>query len=278
MSILTEKSKAPPVSNQGDALRMYFDSLLAEDVGADDDVLNETLLLNEDADRTLVIPPTDTVAVSVEASAFLSQSPVENSHLLESNLIVAQDQSQEYRHDNDNTVLEILDGAVERVTLTPEPSADTHLKVPEWGQSYFQCLMFKVAGINLAAPLKRLNTILEWPGTVTVLPGHAVWFVGLVRNRDQNVQVVDLASIIKAKSALPDLLLPLSKRARYIMLIDDGHWGVVSESVSDVLTLASNEVHWHDNKNQKWLVGTVKKEMCALLDVDVLIECLQQGF
>jgi len=46
----------------------------------------------------------------------------------------------------------------------------------------------------------------------------------------------------------------------------------------DTVTLQHDDVKWLDNPSKrKWLAGLVKDKMCALLDVDALIELLDDG-
>ena len=149
--------------------------------------------------------------------------------------------------------------------------------VPYWAQGYFQCLLFKVDGLEYAAPLEWLNGILEWPDTVTELPKQHGWFVGLARNRDQNVKVVDLAQVLKMEYS-SKTVSPLEQRAKYIMLINEGRWGIACDAVADVISLSDREVRWRQNPRFPWLVGTVAQEMCSLLDMEQLLSVLEQGF
>ena len=163
-----------------------------------------------------------------------------------------------------------------------EPAAPQAAPViPAWAQSRFQCLMFSVAGYSIAAPLEKLNGIIEWPDHITALPGHADWFLGLYRNRGQNVQVIDLATILSAdddalKSAPTDIV-PVRQRARYIMLVDDGRMGFASDTVANMLTLEPQGVKWRTDANQRAMViGTVVDKMCSIIDVDELIAHINQ--
>jgi len=302
MSSITDKQKTAPIVDQKDALGLYFDALFAEEPDADEAILaaegggNESDVFDEptgqqqvNATVTPVVEPLLLPAL-IDNTQYAAPPIVTGRTILVTPVVLGE--TLPYEQDGPSAQIpetastEIVSTEIvsteTAIALLPDapigPELDPELGVPEWGQSYFQCLMFKVAGINLAAPLERLNGILEWPDHITVLPKHAPWFVGLVRNREQNVQLVDLAGVINANSGQADSLDPLSRRGKYIMLIDDGHWGIASDSVSEVITLESTDVRWHDNKSQHWLVGTVVKEMCTLLDVDGLIEQLHSGF
>jgi purine-binding chemotaxis protein CheW len=156
---------------------------------------------------------------------------------------------------------------------------DKNYSVPQWAKGNFQCLMFKVGAINLAAPLDKLNGILEWPENITLLPGRAPWMLGLIRNRMQTVQIVDLGYVINETGT--NVEKTRAKRtcsSRYVILIGNGDWGVVADAVANVLTLQHQEVRWHGLRKRQWLCGTVVDEMCTLLDIDNLILDFNSGF
>ena len=159
-------------------------------------------------------------------------------------------------------------------TLTEDTVSQTSIVVPSWAQSRFQCLTFSVAGFSMAAPLEKLNGIIEWPEHITVLPGHADWFLGLHRNRGQNVQVIDLASLLAGEHGLASSpALPAQQRAHYIMLVDEGRIGFASDTVANMLTLETDAVKWRATSLQQPIIlGTVIDKMCSIIDVDVLVE------
>lgn len=153
----------------------------------------------------------------------------------------------------------------------------TRISAPDWAQGAFQCLSFQVAGVTLAAPLEKLNGIVELEEEVAELPGYAPWVIGLLPNRGQNVQVVDVAQII-----MPDdaglVAVPTAERMKYIILLDEGRFGLAADSISQVLTLKADDVRWRgEHSKRPWLAGTVIEQMCALLEVDLLCEQLEAG-
>ena len=142
----------------------------------------------------------------------------------------------------------------------------------------FQCLTFMVAGLTLAAPLDRLHGIVEWPGELTELPGYADWFMGLLPNRGQNVRVIDTAQIIMSDGRVPDAR-PVLERVNYVVLIDDGRWGLAADAIAQILTLSPDGVRWRGERGKRpWLAGTAVEQMCAVLDIDNLSEQLVEGF
>lgn len=149
--------------------------------------------------------------------------------------------------------------------------------VPEWAQADFQCLSFQVAGITLATPLEKLNGIVEVTEPLTELPGYAPWMMGLLSNRGRNVQVVDIAQIVMPEGREVDPGTAL-ERLKYVILVDDGRFGLASEGLSEVLSLSAEQVRWRSTHSKRpWLSGTVIDQMCAILDVDRLCAQLLEG-
>lgn len=134
-----------------------------------------------------------------------------------------------------------------------------------------------VAGVTLAAPLDRLHGIVEWPGELTELPGYADWFMGLLPNRGQNVRVIDTAQIIMPDGRTPDTR-PVLERVKFVVLIDDGRWGLAADAIAQILTLSHDGVRWRGEGGKRpWLAGTAVEQMCAVLDIDNLGEQLAEG-
>lgn len=151
------------------------------------------------------------------------------------------------------------------------------IRVPDWAQAPFQCLSFQVAGVTLAAPLEKLNGIVELREEITELPGYAPWVIGLLPNRGQNVQVVDVAQIIMPADS-GALIQPAVDRMKFIILLGDSNFGLAVDSISQVLSLETDDVRWRGVQSKRpWLAGTVTEQMCALLEIGLLCEQLQAG-
>lgn len=182
----------------------------------------------------------------------------------------------------ENTLQRATEGATEsssseQYSPTETPNKQISTVIPDWAEVPFQCLSFQVAGITLAAPLEKLNGIVEFDEEITELPGYASWVIGLLPNRGQNVQVVDIAEII-----MPDegmfVPQPTAERMKFIILLEDGKFGLATDSISQVLSLNSEDVCWRGEQSKRpWLAGTVVEKMCALLEVDLLCSQLQAG-
>lgn len=183
-----------------------------------------------------------------------------------------------------------LEKALERATESPlepvatvveevadEPQKRSRITTPDWAQGSFQCLSFQVAGVTLAAPLEKLNGIVELTEELTELPGYAPWVIGLLPNRGQNVQVVDVAQIIMPDEGV-SVARPAAERMKFVILLDNGKFGLAADSISQVLSLEADEVRWRGEQSKRpWLAGTVIEQMCALLEIDLLCAQLRAG-
>lgn len=180
---------------------------------------------------------------------------------------------------------EVHSDAVEQVPVEPqpvttgnEPAAATTPEVPEWARFEFQSLSFKVAGLTLAAPLEKLNGIVELEGELSELPGYSPWVLGILNNRGQNVQVIDVAKVIMTGRQLDRGQENPEKGAKFVVLINSGKFGLAADSLSQVLTLSPDDVRWRSaNGKRPWLAGTVIEQMCAILDIDHLTRELIKG-
>lgn len=153
------------------------------------------------------------------------------------------------------------------VAVEQETVASTESDVPDYANGPFDALLFNVCGVKLAVPLKELNGILEWPETITEMPGHSPWFLGVMQNLDDKVNVIDTALIVvpeKLRQAFP---AEAGERCQRIVLIGDGKWGLACDSVAEVITLEPTSVRWRTSRTKRrWLAGTVIQHMSALID------------
>ncbi|NOX92045.1 MAG: chemotaxis protein CheW [Gammaproteobacteria bacterium] len=171
---------------------------------------------------------------------------------------------------------QVADVSQKQVSQKQVSQKQTCIATPDWAQTPFQCLGFQVAGVTLAAPLEKLNGIVELTEEITELPGYAPWVIGLLPNRGQNVQVVDVAQIIMPNESA--MVPPTAERMKFILLLEDGKFGLAVDSISRVLRLEADDVRWRSTQSKRpWLAGTVIEKMCALLEMDLLCEQLRAG-
>lgn len=137
-----------------------------------------------------------------------------------------------------------------------------------------QVLLFSVAGLTLAVPLAELHGVLTWSAaSITPLPGHAPFFLGVRVHLGRNVKIIDVGHLISPGGRHMEVTDP-----RHIVLIGDGEWGLACESIGEVITLAANDIRWRSARTERpWLLGTVTKYLCALLDTRAFAAELATG-
>lgn len=161
------------------------------------------------------------------------------------------------------------------------PEADNQVPPPPVGtESYvqaseFQALFFKVAGLTLAVPLTELGGIHQID-KIGPLFGKPDWFMGVMLHREEKLNVVDSAKWVMPEKYSEKLAESLNYQ--YLIMLDESGWGLACESLVTTASLQPDEVKWREgNSKRPWLAGTVKDKMCALLDVEQIIQMLEQG-
>lgn len=142
---------------------------------------------------------------------------------------------------------------------------------PEWAAKPFECLIFTVAGLQLAVPLVLLGAIHRMDDDVMPMPGSPPWYMGIRPGRDKNLRVVDSAEWIMAGRA------PVNARAnyRFVIHLNNSDWGLACDNVAQSFTLSPQQVRWRTSRSKRpWLAGTVIEQMCALLDVQSMAHLL----
>lgn len=139
----------------------------------------------------------------------------------------------------------------------------------------FQALFFDVAGLVLAVPLQELGGIHNLE-EVTSLFGKPDWFLGVMVNRDKKVNVVETAKWVMPEKYTEKLQSELSYK--YLIMLGESNWGLAAEQLVTTEYIQPDEVKWRTQPGKRpWLLGTIKKKMCALLHVSDLVAMLDKG-
>jgi len=158
----------------------------------------------------------------------------------------------------------------------PEPEPEgPHDPIPEWARPDFQALIFYVGGLRLAVPLVKLNSVVPYPRKVAPTPGKPDWFRGLFHYRGRNVKVVDTATLVldRHRNRLSDEDLS----PRKLLVVGDSEWALACRDVGEVMRLKPDQVQWRTSRGQRrWLAGTVREHLCALMDTDAFAELLEE--
>lgn len=135
---------------------------------------------------------------------------------------------------------------------------------PQWAQSRFDVLLFKVSGLTLAVPLISLGQIQPLTDELTPLFGQADWFMGLQPTPAGKIRTVNTAKFVMPERYDESFL----QTAKYVVSINGVPWGLAVDSVNQPITLMPDDVKWRSDRSKRpWLAGTVKDHMCALLDI-----------
>jgi purine-binding chemotaxis protein CheW len=170
-------------------------------------------------------------------------------------------------------IAQVIDSQVEKKQLITK--VQTKFVKPVIPNSEFQVLLFEVANMILAVPLIELGGIHQIE-TVNSLFGKPDWFVGVFLHRDKKYNVVDTEKWLMPEKFAEKLAG--STKYQYLIVLGDSGWGLGCESLIATETLLPDEVKWRNVEgNRSWASGLVKKKMCALLNVQQLINMLQQG-
>ncbi|MBU2875603.1 chemotaxis protein CheW [Marinobacter salexigens] len=158
-----------------------------------------------------------------------------------------------------------------KLTPEPEPERDEPALRPEWSERPFECLIFTVAGLQLAVPLVLLGAIHRIEEDIRPIPGSPLWYMGIRVSSEQNLRVVDTAEWIMSGR------VPANARDnyRFVIRLDNSEWGLACDDVAQSFTLSPDDVRWRTARSKRpWLAGTVIEQMCALVDVRTMADLL----
>jgi purine-binding chemotaxis protein CheW len=104
---------------------------------------------------------------------------------------------------------------------------------------------------------------------VKPLVGQPGWYLGLVHTDEHNLQVIDTASLI-----MPERKQNLAEQGfKYLIQLEKTPWAIACQSIDDTVRLDASEIKWRGERGKRtWLAGTVIERMCALVDVNGLLQ------
>lgn len=176
-----------------------------------------------------------------------------------------------YKSSND----EIQNESIEPLVTPKSTGSFVAKKEKTYREGNFQALFFNVGGLTVAVPLIELGGIHKIEKT-TSLMGKPDWFKGVMLYRDEKINVVDTALWVMPEKC--DEEMKSSLNYQYVIMLSNSAWGLTAENLVDTVVLNQDEVKWLDTPSKRpWLAGLVKDKMCALLDVDSLIQLLNDG-
>jgi purine-binding chemotaxis protein CheW len=139
-----------------------------------------------------------------------------------------------------------------------------------WSSQGVECLIFSVCGLKLAVPLLFLGGVHEVTrDQVKPLVGQPKWYLGMVHTDEHHLQVIDTASLI-----MPERKQYLAEQGfKYLIQLEKTPWAIACQSIDDTVRLDASEIKWRGERGKRtWLAGTVIEKMCALVDVNGLLQ------
>ncbi len=145
---------------------------------------------------------------------------------------------------------------------------------PQWAQEAFDVLLFKVSGLTLAVPLVSLGQIQPITEELTPIFGQADWFMGLQPTNVGKIRTVNTALFVMPERYDSAFV----ETAKLVISINGLPWGLAVDSVNQPITLDPDAVKWRSERSKRaWLAGTVKEQMCALIDIPMMGKLLQES-
>jgi purine-binding chemotaxis protein CheW len=163
---------------------------------------------------------------------------------------------------------QISEPKLEQATQT-EQQQDSAL--PDWVESEFQVLLFKVNGITMGMPLNAMRGILNYNGEASQLPGQPGWSLGVIINRDEKVVVVDSARLLMPERVTDDAQF----QPKQLLLIGEGDRALAVDTICNTLNVVKEGVRWRNGiHNKPWYAGIIVDELSVLIDVDGVLQLL----
>lgn len=139
----------------------------------------------------------------------------------------------------------------------------------------FQALFFEVAGLTLAVPLIELGGIHEIT-KIAPLIGKPQWFMGVMLKNEDKFNVVDSARWVMPEKY--DEKMAEDLNYRFLINLGKTPWVLACEKLINTVELNKSDVKWRNNSGKRpWLAGMVKERMCALINVEELVQMLKAG-
>ncbi len=199
-----------------------------------------------------------------------NKDKLDNVHVIETPLTKAK-----LIHDNDfidaplQQQEEALDKCVEDNSSNElEPDVSTKDEAFEFP---VQCLMFRVNNNLLAIPLVKMGSVVPFGDKLTQLPHSPNYFKGLLKHRENNVKVADSTTLLMGviSGQTDDDFNP-----SHLLVFENDDWAISCDELLDVVTLNEEDIKWHESKNHRLSLGTIKKTLALVLSPEAICQKL----
>ncbi len=130
-----------------------------------------------------------------------------------------------------------------------------------------QYLLFRVNGQCLSIPIVHLRAIIWYHFPFIRAPRLPAWLLGLTKFRSGYIPVANSCHLFSMKT-------DGNFSPRYILILQNGKWGVTCDQVDQVLELDNDEVTRGDSGCDGLSQGTLRDSKAILLSADRIIEHL----
>ena len=223
----------------------------------------------------LLVDTSDPVVATQKVAKLLEQATHEVIEPVANEIIESVPIVEEPAIDSNSLSIDEVKEAEQVAEKTIESPVYTESDLQDRLSERFQALFFDVAGLTMAVPLIDLGGIhqLEKIGPLFGKPG---WFMGVMLHREEKISVVDAA-----KWVMPEKYAQIQQdklHYKYVIMLSESDWGLSSNSLINTVELDKSDVKWRQADGKRpWLAGMVKERMCALIDVNQLIDLLNAG-
>ncbi|MDH3326671.1 MAG: hypothetical protein OEM38_08140 [Gammaproteobacteria bacterium] len=238
MSVIDQAEKENVLIDQEDALTAYLQSLLG---GGE------------------VVIPASTKSISPETINPAVDNPLQEKPLAKSPI--------ELEQEIEPTISNELVSEFAQDRVVPTLSGNT----PEWASTEIgeiKCLSVVVEGLNVLIPADAIFSIQSATNQLKPSTRMPTWIYELDDDCDGEQ---DAIQIVNTKKLIFDGVKTRrinSKTRTYVILIDDGSWGMSCDGIGEVINLKNDDVKWRGkNTKRRWLAGTSCAYGAIILDI-----------
>ena len=157
---------------------------------------------------------------------------------------------------------------VDLVEVALESNPDKPSNQLDISQFPIQCLMFRVGQNLLSLPLIEMKGVLLWTDELTQLPQSSDRVLGILKNRDTNLRVLDSSKVL----GIPAIT---GQTPSHILILTDNASAITCDILEDVVTLEYNDIQWQPETGNRLMHGTIRETLAYLLSPSGIIDSLK---
>lgn len=137
-----------------------------------------------------------------------------------------------------------------------------------------QCLLFKINGQQLIAPLLELGHIYNITRSFEVAEEMPAWLKGRYLEKGVDAFVIDgVKTLLSSDSEHKD--------PSYVISFGDGEWGVTCDEITKALYVPQSGIRWRKHSGSRcpstpWYTGIAVEYMCPMVNIQLLYKALSR--